>query len=52
MQKDKKIVKAYMSTANEIPTVVDFYDFEVSEEDIDDDEYEFFEEDLLEVAKE
>ena len=52
MQKDKKIVKAYNSTVNEIPTVVDFYDFEVSEEDIDDDEYEFFEEDLLEVAKE
>ena len=52
MQKDKKIVKAYKSTVNEIPTVVDFYDFEVTEEDIDDDEYDFFEEMSEETSKE
>ena len=52
MGKDKKIVKAYKITTNEIPTVVNFFDYEVNEEDLEDDEYEFFEEELLEIAKE
>ena len=52
MKKSKKFVNVYKITINEIPTVVNFFDYEVNEEDLEDDEYEFFEEELLEIAKE
>ena len=52
MKKNKKIVNVYKITTNEIPTVVNFFDYEVNEEDLEDDEYDLFEEELLEIAKE
>ena len=40
MHKNKKIVKVYRNTTSEIPTVVDFFDFEVSEENANDDDFD------------